>query len=306
MFNYLGFVPILEQIKEFGFATPVFFYRGVRATKSTRQMMEMRTILTEFNAERLFADFFNSSDVGLAILDDQLRYQALNLPLAEMNGIAVEFHLGKTLRDEQSFGADQLLAEFLNDSHVGFAIIDDQLRYRALNLPLAEMNGIAVEFHLGKTLREVLGEVALQVEPAIKQVLATGRPIFNFVLAGTLPARAEATRFVDHFLPIKDAKGRVKRVGAVVVELRPDAKLELAGAIQEADSLSDSAHEVLRTWKEIANYVRASVKTVQRWEQRYNFPIRRLERSKGAVVFALKAEVDSWIRMRSQMFITSR
>lgn len=193
------------------------------------------------------------------------------------------------------------LAGFLSDSNVGFAILDDQLRYQALNLSLADMNGIAIKFHLGKTLREVLGEVALQVEPAIKQVLATGEPIFNFVLAGRLPARAEPTRFVDHLLPLKDAKGRVKRVGAVVVELRPHTKLELAGAIQEADSLPDTAHEVLRSWKEIANYVRASVKTVQRWEQRYDFPIRRLERSKGAVVFALKSEVDRWIRMRTQI-----
>ncbi|GEM_PF-3934116 len=193
------------------------------------------------------------------------------------------------------------LARFLNDSKVGLAIVDDQLRYQALTLPLAKMNGIAIKFHLGKTLREVLGEVALQVEPAIKQVLATGEPIFNFVLAGRLPARAEPTRFVDHFLPIKDARGKVKRVGAVVVELRPNTKLELTGAIHEADALTDSAHEVLRSWKEIANYVRTSVKTVQRWEQRYNFPIRRLERSKGAAVFALKAEVDTWIRMRTRI-----
>jgi predicted DNA-binding transcriptional regulator AlpA len=209
--------------------------------------------------------------------------------------------MDRSARRDEMFSTERVLIDFFNNSNVGFAIVDDQLRYQALNLPLAEMNGIAIKFHLGKTLREVLGEVAMQVEPAIKQVLATGGPIFNFVLAGRLPARAEPTRFVDHLLPIKDAKGRVKRVGAVVVELRPDTKLELAGAIHEADSLTDTAHEVLRSWKEIANYVGASVKTVQRWEQRYNFPIRRLERSKGAVVFALKAEVDSWIRMRTQI-----
>ena len=202
---------------------------------------------------------------------------------------------------EQLFGAERLLVEFLNNSNVGLGIVDGQLRYRALNPRLAEMNGIAIDFHLGRTLREVLGDVALQVEPAIKQVLATGQPIFNFVLSGTLPARAEATRFVDHLLPLKDARGRVKHVGAVVVELRPDTKLELAGAIHEAGSLPGTANEVLRSWKEIANYVGACVKTVQRWEQHYNFPIRRLEPRKGAVVFALKAEVDSWIRMRTQM-----
>jgi len=155
--------------------------------------------------------------------------------------------MDRSARRDEMFSTERVLIDFFNNSNVGFAIVDDQLRYQALNLPLAEMNGIAIKFHLGKTLREVLGEVAMQVEPAIKQVLATGGPIFNFVLAGRLPARAEPTRFVDHLLPIKDAKGRVKRVGAVVVELRPDTKLELAGAIHEADSLTDTAHEVLRS-----------------------------------------------------------
>lgn len=160
---------------------------------------------------------------------------------------------GKTVRGKRALGAEGLLADFFYNSNVGLGIVDDQLRYRALNPRLAEMNGIAIEFHLGKTLRKVLGDVALQVEPAIKQVLATGQPILNFVLAGTLPARDEATRFVDHLLPLKDAWGRVKHVGAVVVELRPETKLELVGAIREAGSLPDTANEVLRSWKEIAN-----------------------------------------------------
>jgi transcriptional regulator with PAS, ATPase and Fis domain len=198
------------------------------------------------------------------------------------------------------FDAEWLLAKFLNNSNVGLGIVDDQLRYEALNLRLAEMNGIAIESHLGKTLREVLGEVASQVEPAIKQVLATGQPIFNFLLAGTLPARTEATRFVDHLLPFKDAKGRVKHVGAVVVELRPNMKLEPTSRIHAADSLPRTRNETLRSWKEISNYVGACVKTVQRWEKQYNFPIRRLERSKGAVVFAFKAEVDGWMQTQTQ------
>jgi hypothetical protein len=83
------------------------------------------------------------------------------------------------------------------------------------------------------------------------------------------------------------------------VELLPDTRLESAGAIHEGELLPSTVNEVLRSWKEIANYVGACVKTVQRCEQHYNVPIRRLERRKGAVVFALKAEVDSWIRMRT-------
>jgi len=198
----------------------------------------------------------------------------------------------------KAFSAERLLAEFLDNSTVGFGIVDDQLRYQALNLRLAEMNGKAIEFHLGKTLREVLGEVASEVEPAIRQVLATGQPIFNFEFSGTVSARAGPTRFIDHLLPLKDAKGRVKHVGAVVVEIRPSKHCEPEDVTRGAEWLP--ARDTLRSWKEIANYVGACIKTVQRWEKEHHFPIRRLERSKGAVVFALKSEVDSWIQTQTR------
>jgi hypothetical protein len=35
---------------------------------------------------------------------------------------------------------------------------------------------------------------------------------------------------------------------------------------------------------------------VQRWEQSYGFPIRRVNPSKGSVVYALQNEVDEWLR----------
>jgi PAS domain-containing protein len=197
------------------------------------------------------------------------------------------------------FAAKWLLA-FVNNSNMGLAIFDDQLRYVALNPCLAAMDGIAVESHLGKTLGEILGEVALQVEPAFREVFATGRPFLNLEITGTSSTNTERRRWVNNLFPLKDADGRVKQVGAVVVELRPDAKREATEVVHEAGSLLGSTNEILRSWKEIANHVGACVKTTQRWEQHYNFPIRRLERSKGAVVFALKAEVDSWIRMRTQ------
>jgi transcriptional regulator with PAS, ATPase and Fis domain len=195
---------------------------------------------------------------------------------------------------------DRILDEFLKSSNVGLGIVNHELRFQALNLRLAEMNGIPIKSHLGRTVREVLGdEVAVQVEPAIKQVLETGQPIFNFVLEGNLPGRQDATRLVDHLLPLRDANGNVKQVGAVVVEIRPNSK-PVGGIHAHNEPLPDSRNEILRSWKDIANYVGACVKTAQRWEQQHGLPVRRLERSNGAVVFALKAEVDSWVQMRTR------
>jgi PAS domain S-box-containing protein len=44
-------------------------------------------------------DFFDSSPAGLQILDDQLRYVRVNTSLAEMNGVPVEQHLGRSSAD---------------------------------------------------------------------------------------------------------------------------------------------------------------------------------------------------------------
>jgi PAS domain S-box-containing protein len=58
--------------------------------------------------------------------------------------------------------------------------------------------------------------------------------------------------------------------------------------------------EILRSWKEIAGYAGASVRTLQRWEKYFRLPIRRIATRKGAVVFAFRADLDTWFRARTQ------
>jgi formate hydrogenlyase transcriptional activator len=49
--------------------------------------------------EQLIAAYFNSSTVGLCILDTELRFLAINDALAQINGIPAADHIGKTVRD---------------------------------------------------------------------------------------------------------------------------------------------------------------------------------------------------------------
>lgn len=49
----------------------------------------------------------------------------------------------------------------------------------------------------------------------------------------------------------------------------------------------------LNSWKELANYLGCSVRTVQRWEAERGLPVRRLPGHRGSV-FALRAEVEQW------------
>jgi len=207
--------------------------------------------------------------------------------------------MGRSQTSKSMKGAEGILANVFDHSAIGLAIFDDHLRYRALNSGLAAMNGIPAEFHFGKSLREILGAVASSVEPAVKEVLTTGRPILNLEITGVLPTRAGRRRWVDHLFPLKDATGRVKQVGVVVVEDAAGERMR-PKCSSNRDSMGLSDSEVLRSWKEIASHMGACVRTVQRWEQMYKLPIRRLAVKKGAMVFALRSEVDRWIRKRTR------
>ena len=185
-------------------------------------------------------------------------------------------------------GVEQLFREFFRIPELGLAIYDSQLRYNALNASLAHMHRTPVESHLGKGMHEMLGPVGNMLEPQFRQVLSSGNPVLSYELAGVLPMREEAARWRNSIFPIKDMSGRVTQIASVVIEL------------PKAAAPARTCHSpVLRSWKEIADYLGTCIKTVQRWEQAYAFPIRRLQQRKGATVFALKTEVDCWIAKRS-------
>ncbi len=56
-----------------------------------------------------------------------------------------------------------------------------------------------------------------------------------------------------------------------------------------------SGPKTLRGWKEIATHVGRDVRTVQRWEARRGFPVRRLPGGERGNVYALTSEVDEWL-----------
>ena len=52
---------------------------------------------------------------------------------------------------------------------------------------------------------------------------------------------------------------------------------------------------ILESWKEIAEYLRRTPKTCQRWERELDLPIHRLDGSPKASVFAYQEELDRWL-----------
>lgn len=120
---------------------------------------------------------------------------------------------------------DKLLAAYFSCSTVGLCILDSELRYVALNTALANINRLPVDHHLGKTVREVLGDVADAIEPHLRTVLTTGQSV-NFEASALLRTRSEIGHWVFHYLPIPDVAGKITRIGAVIVEITAQRKAE--------------------------------------------------------------------------------
>lgn len=52
---------------------------------------------------------------------------------------------------------------------------------------------------------------------------------------------------------------------------------------------------MLTSWKDIADYLGKSIRTVQRWERELGLPVRRPAVKQRGVVIALPEELDGWI-----------
>jgi eukaryotic-like serine/threonine-protein kinase len=57
-------------------------------------------------------------------------------------------------------------------------------------------------------------------------------------------------------------------------------------------------YKKLESWKEIANYLRRDVTTVQRWEKREGLPVHRHQHDRQGTVLAYSHELDLWISRR--------
>ncbi len=53
--------------------------------------------------------------------------------------------------------------------------------------------------------------------------------------------------------------------------------------------------QTLNSWKEIAQYLDRGVRTVQRWEDELDLPVRRLGKSKRSPVYAVISELKFWV-----------
>ncbi len=174
---------------------------------------------------------------------------------------------------------EKLLTAYFSSPTVGLCILDSGLRYLAVNSPLASMNGVPPADHIGKTLREVLGNAAGPVEAEVQRVCATGEPVTDIEISVLHPARAETGHWIGHYFPIKDESGTVKRIAAVVIEVTEQKKLKQS--LQDLDGKLGKQSERLQMLLDVSTIL-ASNSNLHQSFPRISARVRRVLRHEYA------------------------
>lgn len=133
---------------------------------------------------------------------------------------------------------------------IGLSILDPDLRFVRINQRLAEINGYPVEAHIGRTVRELLPDLADAAEKILCAILDTGEPQLNVEIQGTTPAQPGIQRiWLEHFLPLKDGD-RTIGISIVCEEITDRKRAE-----QEREILLER-EQAARTEAEHANQVK--------------------------------------------------
>ncbi len=187
--------------------------------------------------------FFKRSSVSV----DRRLLLLVSAVAAQLGGLIER----KTLEQELALREARLNA-FFSSAPVGMNIVDNQLRFVQINQLLAEINGLPQQDHIGKTIHQVLPQMASLVKPIYQQVLLTGQPILNQELSSASIKQPEIIRhFLASYFPIPGEGDRPSGVGTVLVEIsyRKHVEQELRLANERLQYLLTSSPVVIYSSK---------------------------------------------------------
>lgn len=111
----------------------------------------------------------------------------------------------------------------------GLALLDTNLRYLRVNQALADMNGVPLERHLGRTIHEVIPEIADGIEPLLRRTVETGQALIDIEISGTTARYPGVTSYWSvGFWPVRDAAGALTAVSCVVQEISEQRRAQEA------------------------------------------------------------------------------
>ena len=164
--------------------------------------------------------------------------------------------------DEQRSGLNDtlsLLDSMLANAPIGLAFLDRHCRFVRVNQVFAEMTGVPLSRHLGRTLAEVLPQpMAQELEDAVTRVFTAEGPVRNLELSGQGEDLKHSWTWLVSAYPVRTTPSQVRWAGVIVLDaserkrseeaLRRSEKLAATGRL--AASIS---HEINNPLEAITN-----------------------------------------------------
>ncbi|MGH9048215.1 MAG: SpoIIE family protein phosphatase [Acidimicrobiia bacterium] len=147
------------------------------------------------------------------------------------------------------------LDTLLENAPVGFGFYDTEFRYVRVNQPLADMNGVPMEEHIGRRVADVVPNVWEAAGHLYEAVLETGQPLIDQEVSGyTQGAPGVVRHWLVSIYPVTGPDGERIGVGSVVVEITERKRAELATQLiaRASELFSSSAIDLDATLDQVA------------------------------------------------------
>ena len=132
-------------------------------------------------------------------------------------------------QDEDQARAQRHLESLLTSAPFGFAFIDHELRFVRINDQFAEMHGLCVATHLGKTVAEIAPTLEASLREVTARILATGQPVLDHEFTGeTACAPGISRTWNESWYPARDESGEIIGFSAMVVDITERKQAEAA------------------------------------------------------------------------------
>jgi PAS domain S-box-containing protein len=193
--------------------------------------------------------------------------QSGNFPLpvtvhSEIGDLIEAFNCMVASIAEQRSGLNDTLSmldSMLANAPIGLAFFDRRCRFVRVNQAFADMTGVSLSRHLGRTLPELLVQpVAQELEDTVLRVFAAEEPVRNLELAGQSAKTGRPWTWLASAYPVRTTPQQVRWAGVIVLDasdrkrseeaLRKTEKLAATGRLA-----ASIAHEINNPLEAITN-----------------------------------------------------
>ncbi|OJJ24738.1 hypothetical protein BI308_14990 [Roseofilum reptotaenium AO1-A] len=157
---------------------------------------------------------------------------------------------GRDISDRQALQKelvwrDQLWNAFFKAAPIGMAILDKKMRFVQVNETLASTNDSTIGDHLTKTISEINPYRAKTLEPHLREVLTSGKPLLNIEVSHETPRLSGVVRhWLENYFPLTTEQGQSKGVGMICIDMT--ARKQAEHALRHSESLLKEKNQQLQ------------------------------------------------------------